>query len=826
MNFKFLKMYKILGFSFPHFLLFFMLCFGFSSAQILALPVDEQNILDKSKSGNQLNGNDNKVQVLTNNQALSVKVLTLNIWVNGKICTPQQVADLILSLDVDFVGLQECNSSFGNQVASLTNMYLASYDDCYLFSRTPYTKINQMFVKGINAWTNLNGQTVSVYNFHIRWDEEGDRNARTMVNTFALDPNLIQIAVGDFNDEHYSTQITIIEEHMRYCLMDLGWAPSQRVTWPAFGFYGGEGAQTIDLIFCNKKSKGRVVDGEIMNLSPILSDHKPVWAEIDFPADPNLIGPEISKIVPCFDNSTIEIWFDQDLDPESAQQISNYQIVPVDNGASVSVNDAAILKDPRRVRLLTSPHDFDKKYKLVLAGITDEFGIAINPGSEMEYIIRENLVKNSGAELGTENWDTSGGIEIVSDRENQYPYLGDYFFTGANLQDLSTASQSIDLVNWEQEIDAGLLAAEWNCYFATGYELLGDIQASRCEPYDEGEFYIEFVDQDDHVLMQATSKRWDTLYWHPYGETTNIPPGTRKAILYLKSYRKTANGLSNDAAFDQVFFSLKHLQGPHGFESNLLVNPSAETADTQGWNINGSIKAREHEEDKGRPVSGYYMFANDGISTARAFQRLDFSSYSDQIDAQSMAVRWGGYMRDYRGDSGGEISIEFLDQNNEKIDYATTGDQRIAEWSFYDNTTIIPVGTRSIDFILSLDAVADEGVYFDLLHIIPVSIATTGISDKVITNVDYNLYQNYPNPFNSQTVIKYALAKDSFVELIIYNILGKQVRTLVNNRQSGGYKSVVWDGKDSQGRLLPSGVYFYTLSTTDFTQTHKLLMIK
>ena len=162
MNFKFLKMYKILGFSFPHFLLFFMLCFGFSSAQILALPVDEQNILDKSKSGNQLfTGSDNKDQVLTNNQALSVKVLTLNIWVNGKICTPQQVADLILSLDVDFVGLQECNSTFGNQVASLTNMYLASYDDCYLFSRTPYTKINQMFVKGINAWTNLNGQTVS-----------------------------------------------------------------------------------------------------------------------------------------------------------------------------------------------------------------------------------------------------------------------------------------------------------------------------------------------------------------------------------------------------------------------------------------------------------------------------------------------------------------------------------------------------------------------------------------------------------------------------------------------------------------------------------------
>ncbi len=96
---------------------------------------------------------------------------------------------------------------------------------------------------------------------------------------------------------------------MRYTLSDLGWAPSQRVTWPAFDFYGGEGAQTIDLMFCNKTSKGRLIDGEILNLSPILSDHKPVWGTIEFPALEEDIAPKVSDVIPYFGSDMIEIWF-------------------------------------------------------------------------------------------------------------------------------------------------------------------------------------------------------------------------------------------------------------------------------------------------------------------------------------------------------------------------------------------------------------------------------------------------------------------------------------------------------------------------------------
>ncbi|MBN2012791.1 T9SS type A sorting domain-containing protein [candidate division KSB1 bacterium] len=765
-------------------------------------------------------------EILVANQKLTIRALTLNIWVNGKICTPAQVADLILSLDLDFAGLQECQADFGNQVAALTDMHMAAGYDCYLFSKTPYTKITELPVIGINAWTNIDGQTVSAYNFHIRWDEEGDRAARTIVDEIMPnDPVPLQIAFGDFNDEHYSTQITILEEHFRYCLADLGWAPSQRVTWPAFGFYGGEGSQTIDLFFCNKASKGRAIEGEILNLSPLLSDHKPVWTTIEFPADKNEIGPQITQVIPCFNAEMIEVWFNQDLDVASAGDINNYQISPLDVGPSIDVVEAIRLKDPRRVRLRTSAHEYGHRYQINASGVTDEFGAASPISVPIKYTTLENLIMNEGAEAGADNWEMSGGFTAVADRENQYPYQGGYFFTGGNLQEFSSATQTIDLSPRADDIDNAMLAAVWNCYFSTGHELLGEIQASRCEPYDEGEMIIDFLDANANILMQASSKRWDTLFWHPYGETTFIPKGTTKARVQLNSYRKIANGQSNDAAFDDVFFALKSLDSPQSLGKNLLANPSAETGDLSGWTISGSLRARAHEDNKARPVSGYYLFSNLGASSAEASQEFDFIDKIDQINDGELAIRWGGYMRDFRGDSDSEIRIEFADQDNKLLNSVSTAEQRVAEWWLYDTETQVPSGTRYIKYIFSLDAVDEEGVYFDFLHLMPIDKLTSSISNFK-TVQQFELRQNFPNPFNANTIIEYNCLTPGNIQLVIFNSLGQKIVTLRDEYHKSGHYKLRWDGKDQSGKSVASGVYFYKLKTNQSTEIKKMMLFE
>ncbi len=88
------------------------------------------------------------------------------------------------------------------------------------------------------------------------------------------------------------------------------------------------------------------------------------------------------------------------------------------------------------------------------------------------------------------------------------------------------------------------------------------------------------------------------------------------------------------------------------------------------------------------------------------------------------------------------------------------------------------------------------------------------------------LHPNYPNPFNPSTTIRYELKQASKVTLKIYNLLGQEVRTLVNAQKSSGVHSVIWDGKNSHGQKVTSGVYFYRLQAGDFVKTRKMVLVK
>lgn len=90
----------------------------------------------------------------------------------------------------------------------------------------------------------------------------------------------------------------------------------------------------------------------------------------------------------------------------------------------------------------------------------------------------------------------------------------------------------------------------------------------------------------------------------------------------------------------------------------------------------------------------------------------------------------------------------------------------------------------------------------------------------------FSLNQNYPNPFNATTVIEYALPKDTRVNITIYNILGRKVKTLVDEFQLVGSKKVIWDGRNNQGDKVASGVYFLRMRTEEFTKSKKMILIK
>ncbi len=86
---------------------------------------------------------------------------------------------------------------------------------------------------------------------------------------------------------------------------------------------------------------------------------------------------------------------------------------------------------------------------------------------------------------------------------------------------------------------------------------------------------------------------------------------------------------------------------------------------------------------------------------------------------------------------------------------------------------------------------------------------------------NYTLFQNYPNPFNPSTKISYALPQNSFVELKVFNLLGQEIATLVNEQKPVGNYEVNFDASN-----LPSGVYIYKMKAGEYVQTKKMVLLK
>ena len=86
---------------------------------------------------------------------------------------------------------------------------------------------------------------------------------------------------------------------------------------------------------------------------------------------------------------------------------------------------------------------------------------------------------------------------------------------------------------------------------------------------------------------------------------------------------------------------------------------------------------------------------------------------------------------------------------------------------------------------------------------------------------DYSLNQNYPNPFNPSTTIAYDIPKTSLVRISVYDILGKEIKLLVNTEKNSGHYEIIFDAKE-----LAGGIYYYSIRTGEFSQSKKMILLK
>jgi hypothetical protein len=137
-------------------------------------------------------------------------------------------------------------------------------------------------------------------------------------------------------------------------------------------------------------------------------------------------------------------------------------------------------------------------------------------------------------------------------------------------------------------------------------------------------------------------------------------------------------------------------------------------------------------------------------------------------------------------------------------------------------------GLESYDYSVSQLVATDEYLYKTggTLNSYQISLPELDTDWETTQLVEFTLSQNYPNPFNPVTTLRYDLTEDAFVNITIYDMMGRVVKTLVNNQQNAGFKSVIWDATNDAGSPVSAGLYLYTIQAGAFRQTKKMVLLK
>ncbi|MBV6479908.1 MAG: hypothetical protein HGGPFJEG_02714 [Ignavibacteria bacterium] len=325
-----------------------------------------------------------------------------------------------------------------------------------------------------------------------------------------------------------------------------------------------------------------------------------------------------------------------------------------------------------------------------------------------------------------------------------------------------------------------------------------DVGGDRYDPWKPGynEVFSPYSSPNTNTWSNENSGIF--IWYYDYSGTT--PPD----IAYIKIYKAGYSGLSED--------SILHLTPPS------------------------------------RPM-GLRIMPCDSISIIDGYKRIKIKwNHNMEPDMRNMIAGWLSYSKAYRiyrsiADDMQSVPPDALqnpEQYYEEIATVNIDETDVPEFTDYYSLSVCnlfsqdcppycpyPVRYR----VQAVDKYGDESVLSDFVNTTAVGTGEDEGSDNIFTTNDekipkeYSLIQNYPNPFNPSTRISYAIPKEGFVTLKIYDILGKEVMTLVNENMQAGYYDVEFNASSAAGGLA-SGLYFYTIKSGSFVETKRMLLIK
>jgi len=266
-------------------------------------------------------------------------------------------------------------------------------------------------------------------------------------------------------------------------------------------------------------------------------------------------------------------------------------------------------------------------------------------------------------------------------------------------------------------------------------------------------------------------------------------------------------------------------------DNNLFVGNFITDCDTAIW-VTGCV-GNVFEKDTVENSTNYDVLLGNAAEVSFIASIFDTQKVNFADSESKLLVKW--YL-DVTVTNGGPIEgaiVKCYNKDGSLIAETITGtdgktDTLVLPQFVMDSTTTLFYTPYSV--VTSKEGYGTDTTNVDLTESksVEITLTSTGVAEFERMGIPHHfaLEQNYPNPFNPSTLISYQLPKTSKVILKIYSINGQLVKTLINEFQNAGKYTVKWDGKDRNGKMIPSGIYIYSLIGDDYMESRRMVLLR
>jgi len=332
-------------------------------------------------------------------------------------------------------------------------------------------------------------------------------------------------------------------------------------------------------------------------------------------------------------------------------------------------------------------------------------------------------------------------------------------------------------------------------------------------------FYIHNYSQSPDL---STSNSTVQIYGES-GYITTVAVPTNDSGLYWSVC--TVDGSTGQVAIVNDLVGSAPALGPPGDDDLIKSSPRNLT---WSWDFGDNKTSTEQNPVHIYMAAGNYevtLSVSDG-SNFSTYTRHDYISVTsvtnspptvaNPIDDLSIAVG-GNFTVDL------ESASVFSDANGDDLSYSASSSSTSTALASISGDVLIVTGVAIGSATITVNA--DDGNGGTVSDNFTVSVEAVSIDSEQIP-LQFAVHQNYPNPFNPVTTIRYELPENGLVTVTIYDMLGKLEKTLINQTQDAGYKSIIWDGTNKYGKPVSAGIYLYQIQAGDYISTKKMVLLK